>query len=172
MTRPVAGLDPSLTGCGVATETTTTTITSKPATTVSGSGERLVTIAHQVALLLDPGSLVVIEAPAYSRQLGAGHHLSAGLWWTLVIELTHRGHDVISMTPSGLKRLATGKGTATKADMRMSLYQRAGLDLRDDDQVDAWWLRQAGLHLTDHDDAMPLPNHHLTALDPLRGVAT
>ena len=163
--RPVVGLDPSLTGLGLATPDTLTTISSKPTgDTVAARAERLVTMADKVARLIPESSLVVIEGPAYSRQLGAGHHLSAGLWWVLAVELTHRGHDVIEVSPSALKKFATGKGNATKADLRMALFQRAGLDVRDDDQVDAYFLRQVGLHLVGDPDALPLPKTHLAVL--------
>ena len=163
--RPVVGLDPSLTGLGLATPDTLTTISSKPTgDTVAARAERLVTMADKVARLIPESSLVVIEGPAYSRQLGAGHHLSAGLWWVLAVELTHRGHDVIEVSPSALKKFATGKGNATKADLRMALFQRAGLDVRDDDQVDAYFLRQVGLHLVGDPDALPLPKAHLAVL--------
>lgn len=47
--------------------------------------------------------------------------------------------------PASLKKYATGRGNATKADMRVALLQRTGMDLRDDNQVDAWWLRAMGL---------------------------
>ena len=162
---PVVGLDPSLTGLGLATPDGLSTISSKPAgDQIAARAERIVTMADKVARLIPESSLVVIEGPAYSRQLGAGHHLSAGLWWVLAVELTHRGHDVIEVSPSALKKFATGKGNATKADLRMALFQRAGLDVRDDDQVDAYFLRQVGLHLVGDPDALPLPKAHLAVL--------
>lgn len=46
-----------------------------------------------------------------------------------------------------------------------ALYKRSGIDVPDDNQVDATWLRQMGLaHLGDP-DAVPLPQTHLSALD-------
>lgn len=162
---PVVGLDPSLTGLGLATPDGLSTISSKPAgDQIAARAERLVTMADKVARRIPDDSLVVIEGPAYSRQLGAGHHLSAGLWWVLAVELTHRGHALIEVSPSALKKFATGKGNATKPDIRMALYQRAGLDVRDDDQADAWWLRQVGLHLVGDPDALSLPKTHLAVL--------
>ena len=70
----------------------------------------------------------------------------------------------MDVTPSTLKKFATGRGNATKPDMRMALYQRAGVDCRDDNQVDAWWLRQLGLHIIEDPDRIPLPLTHTTAL--------
>lgn len=166
---PVVGLDPSLTGLGLATPEGLSTISSKPAgDAIDARAQRIVTMADAVASRIPDDSLVVIEGPAYSRQLGAGHHLSAGLWWVLAVELAHRGHTLVEVSPSALKKFATGKGNATKADMRMALYQRTGLDLRDDNQADAWWLRQVGLHLIgDTLRAITLPKTHLAALAAL-----
>ena len=162
---PVVGLDPSLTGLGLATGEGLSTITSKPAgATIAARAERIVTMADAVARRIPESSLVVIEGPAYSRQLGAGHHLSAGLWWVLAVELTHRGHTLIEVSPSALKKFATGKGNATKPDMRMAMFQRTGLDERDDNRVDAYFLRQVGLHLVGDPDALPLPKAHLAVL--------
>ena len=50
----------------------------------------------------------------------------------------------VTIAPATLKKYATGKGNATKADMRMAWFQRTGEDVRDDDAVDALWLRQIG----------------------------
>jgi Holliday junction resolvasome RuvABC endonuclease subunit len=69
----------------------------------------------------------------------------------------------IAVTAATLKKFATGRGTATKADMRMELYKRAGLDVRDDNQADAWWLRELGLHILDQ-QTISLPSKNLEAL--------
>lgn len=89
----------------------------------------------------------------------------------LCVELDARGHQLIEVSPSALKKFATGKGNAAKADMRMALYQRAGLDVPDNDQVDAWWLRQWGLHLTSNPAAVTLPKTHLAAMAAKKGSA-
>ena len=162
---PVVGLDPSLTGLGLATPDGLSTISSKPAgATIAARAERIVTMADAVARRIPESSLVVIEGPAYAAQAQAGVHLRAGLWWVLAVELTHRGHTLVEVAPTALKKFATGKGNATKPDIRMALYQRAGLDVRDDNQADAYFLRQVGLHLVGDPDALPLPKAHLAVL--------
>ena len=69
-----------------------------------------------------------------------------------------------SLSPGTVKKFATGKGNADKPDMRMALYQRAGLDLKDDNQVDAWWLRALALHWLGH-PVVQLPKSHLAWVD-------
>lgn len=164
----VIGIDPSLTATGVAdADGGLHTIASKPDDgTVADRARRIATItAHLRPHRLTDAHLVVIEGPAFSRQGQAGVHLRAGLWWRIVGLLHSAGVPVAEVSPSALKKYATGKGNADKSDMRMALYKRAGLDVSSDDEVDAWWLRQMGLaHLGDP-DAVPLPQTHLSALD-------
>ena len=169
----VIGLDPSLTGTGVAHAEGLLTITSKPDDTLTGRRNRLRGIVHQlddVVLGVKPWrfertpDLVVIEAPSLAQHSQAGTLDRNGLWWLIVDRLLCLGVPVAEVPPSTLKKFATGKGNATKPDMRVALFQRADLDVRDDNQVDAWWLRQVGLHLLDDMDAITLPKTHTDAL--------
>ena len=170
----IIGIDPSLTGTGIASDEGLHTITSKPGdTTLTGRSARLTTIVHEldnIVLGVKPWrfertpNLVVIEAPSLAQKSQAGTLDRNGLWWLIVDRLHTLGIPVVEVTPSTLKKFATGKGNATKPDMRMALYQRAGLDCRDDNQVDAWWLRQLGLHIIEDPDRIPLPLTHTTAL--------
>jgi Holliday junction resolvasome RuvABC endonuclease subunit len=61
------------------------------------------------------------------------------------LELHTQNTPFVLVPPATLKKFATGKGNATKADMRMALYKRAGLDVADDNQVDAAWLHMLGM---------------------------
>ena len=80
------------------------------------------------------------------------------------LHLWGRGAEFVMVPPASLKRYATGKGNATKADMRMALFQRAGLDVRDDNAADAWWLRAMGLDALGA-PVVALPQTHRQALD-------
>ena len=174
----IIGIDPSLTGTGVAATEGLHTITSKPRdTTLTGRRARLTEIRNELDNLVlgvkpwqfeHTPNLVVIEAPSLAQKSQAGTLDRNGLWWLIVDRLHTLGIPVVDVTPSTLKKFATGKGNATKPDMRMALYQRAGLDCRDDNQVDAHFLRQIGLHLLGDPDATPMPKSHLVALDKIR----
>lgn len=156
----VVGIDPSLTGTGVATAAGTLTIVTK-----AGDRKRLQLIHDAVFSAVEDADLVVIEdLPTHAH--GAGlTGMAQG-----VIRLACIRHDApfATVPAATLKKFATGKGNATKSDMRLELYKRAGIDLRDDNQVDAWWLRQVGLHLTDHPDAIALPKTHTDALTKVK----
>lgn len=88
--------------------------------------------------------LVVLEdLPVGLRNAAAG---TLGMLHGVVrVALWEADVPVALVPPASLKKYATGRGNATKADMRVELLKRTGLDLRDDNQVDAWWLRAMGL---------------------------
>lgn len=47
---------------------------------------------------------------------------------------------IVEVAPATIKKYATGRGNATKPDMRMELFKRTGFDIPDDNTVDAVWL--------------------------------
>ena len=154
----ILGLDLSITATGVADHDGGTS-TIKPAT---AGDRRLVTIRDAVGLVVGGCDLVAIEElpPIRAHALGIlgmvhGVVRSALIMWRI---------PYVLIPPGNLKKYATGKGSATKPDMRMALFQRAGLDLRDDNQVDAWWLRAMAL---DHygQPTVALPKIHRDALN-------
>lgn len=159
--RPrVIGLDLSITATGIALwDGHTDTIKAAK----WGGDWRLVNIRkHVLTHALTPRAhLVVIEdLPTHAH--GAG---ITGMVHGVVRELLlDNGIPYVLVPPASLKKYATGKGNATKADMRMALFQRAGVDLRDDNQVDAWWLRAAGLDQLSH-PLVDLPKVQRAALD-------
>ncbi|GII63576.1 hypothetical protein Skr01_36610 [Sphaerisporangium krabiense] len=143
--RSVVGLDLSLTATGVA-DLSAPRHTSRIRPGDLRGTERLRYIYAAVGDQIDGAELVVVEGPSYGSMSGAGHHEAAGLWWLIRYELDLYKLPVAVVPPSVLKKYATGRGNATKADMRVALLQRTGIDLRDDNEVDAWWLAAAGHH--------------------------
>ena len=69
----------------------------------------------------------------------------------------------VSIPPATLKKFATGKGNAKKDAMRQAWLEFSGEDNADDNQVDAAWLRQIGLHLKG--ETVNLPPEQLAAVD-------
>ncbi|WP_113699160.1 Holliday junction endonuclease [Nonomuraea lactucae] len=152
MTAPrVIGLDLSLTATGIATWDGRPLSTIR--TVTSDGDERLrrimVTVrANAYDYVRDePIELAVIEdLPTHAHSAG----ITGMVHGAVRIALMELKVPYALVPPATLKKFATGKGNATKPDMRMALYQRAGLDIRDDNQVDAWWLRAAGLDALGH----------------------
>ena len=158
----VVGIDPSLTGTGLCADGECATVTTKPEQPM---GERLALIYAAVGGCADgsPWLAVMEDMPAHAKSAG----LTAMAHGVVRLALHHAGAHVLTVPPATLKKYATGKGAATKADMRMALYQRVGIDLRDDNQVDAWWLRALG-HQMLGAPVVGLPKAHVAALDKLR----
>jgi Holliday junction resolvasome RuvABC endonuclease subunit len=157
----IIGLDLSLSETGWAIDGESGTI---PTPALMPLEERLDTIRKGVCVdLVHAGDLVVIEdfvthSPAASK-LGMVHGVVRCALWRY-------GISMALVPPATLKKFATGKGNATKADMRMALYQRFGHDVSNDNVVDAMWLRLAGHYW--HAPACPLPKAQKDALDVVR----
>ncbi|WP_157995876.1 RuvC family protein [Thermomonospora amylolytica] len=168
----VIGLDLSLAATGIADARDGQIHTGTIRTGTYGPGldermRRIWYITREIWRIIDAPhgapALIVIEGPSYNSQGGQAHE-RAGLWWHVVHTFLTDCQPVAVVPPAALKKYATGKGTATKPDMRMALFKRAGLDLRDDGQVDAWWLAAIGLdHL--RWTPFPVPQTHRQALD-------
>lgn len=105
--------------------------------------------------------LVVIEGLAIHGPGGA--MAAAQLMGALKLCLIEGGVAYVEVPPATLKKFATGKGNATKTDMAIAALKRAGVEFADDNQCDAWWLRQAGLHALGHPQ-FDLPQAQVDAL--------
>lgn len=154
----VLGLDLSITATGVAYPDGRTHTVSTRRT----GDHRLLVIRGMVLDAVGHGhvDLAVIEdLPTHAHGAGVTGMVHG------VVRAELLSHDVpyVLVTPATLKKYACGKGNATKPDMRMALFQRATLDLRDDNQVDAWWLRAAGLDQLG-EPVVQVPQSHRAAL--------
>lgn len=136
----VVGVDLSLTSTGIATPAGEWTVRTNSADPTEA---RLAVIRGGVMLpARSAGTLVVLEdfvtrSPAAST-LGMVHGV-------VRVALAEAAVPFVLVPPATLKKYVTGKGNATKPDMRMAVYQRFGLDIPDDNQVDAFGLRAMGL---------------------------
>ncbi len=165
----VVGLDPSLTGTGIACEDGfSERVITPSASSLRGQLQRMNIIASRVALRTLDGALVVIEAPSYGSN-HPGHHAVAGLWWILVATVVGKGCPVVQVAPSSLKKFATGNGWADKSGMLTAWLEHGGAYITDDNRVDARWPRQIGLHLMGDPEALDLPARQLAAIEGLRG---
>ena len=107
--------------------------------------------------------LVAIEGFSFASK-GSSVDQIYGLGWAVRLLLLDHGIQYVVIPPSNVKIYATGSGQATKSDMRMALFKRAGIDEADDNRVDAWWLRAMALEFYDVGVAA-VPQAHLRGLD-------
>lgn len=150
MTARVIGLDLSITATGVALPDGELLTIGGPA---AHGDRRLTAIAARIEHAIQdhwPHLAVIEDLPTHAH----GSGVTGMVHGVVRLTLLRRGIPYALVTPATLKKYATGNGGAGKPDLRMELYKRAGLDIRDDNQVDAAWLRAAGL---DHLGVPPLP---------------
>jgi Holliday junction resolvasome RuvABC endonuclease subunit len=115
-----------------------TTYTIKPA---PRGDRRLTEIRDCVGLAVGGVDLVVIEDVVVRSPAAAVIGMVHGAVRAALLEW---GISYAVVAPASLKKFATGRGNAGKPEMAVALFKRVGLELADDNQVDAWWLRAAG----------------------------
>lgn len=139
----VIGIDPSINGTGLCwSEGTVSTVLCR---TAQGDS-RLQIINSRAAKVAADADLAVVEmAPPGLR----GASISALHMVQCAVRLALLDRDVpyALVHPSWVKGYATGSGGSGtgKTAMAEAAYERAGMSFADDNQCDAWWLRQMGL---------------------------
>jgi Holliday junction resolvasome RuvABC endonuclease subunit len=159
-TLRVAGLDLSMTATGIAYPNgTTETVKTK----VIGD-QRLVAITTAVLDACDGADLAVIEdLPTHAKSAGITGMVHGAVRAALLRAFV----PYVLITPASVKKFATGKGNAGKPDMAVALFKRAGLEVGDDNQVDAWWLRAMALEYYGQ-PVVPMPALNRSALDAVK----
>ncbi|MER5703493.1 hypothetical protein ABT023_16330 [Micromonospora sp. NPDC002296] len=147
-----------MTATGIAwCDGTTYTVTTK-----ATGDARLLAIVGEAARAVDGRDidLVVIEdLPTHAKAAG----ITGMVHGAVRAYLLRLGTPYALITPASLKKYATGRGNAGKPEMAVALYKRLGRELADDNQVDALWLRAAGLDHLGHPPA-PMPAAQRAAL--------
>lgn len=164
----VLGLDLSINATGAAYPNGDTITFPSRAT----GDRRLFDIRQAVLLALggfDVEFTVIEDLPTHAKAAG----ITGMVHGVVRLSLLDQDIPYVLVPPATVKKYAVGKGNATKADMRMALYTRTGVDQRDDNQVDAAWLRFLGLDLLGCPElVMPKVNRAaLTKLQVPEGVA-
>jgi Holliday junction resolvasome RuvABC endonuclease subunit len=145
----IVGLDLSLAGTGVALPNGNTFTINGPAEL---GDQRLYNLASMLHSVMEPYGRIDLAMLEDLPINGRGAGLTGMVQGVARLLLIQEQIPYALVAAASLKKYATGNGKATKADMRMALYQRFAIDIHDDNQVDAWWLRHAGLdwHGTPH----------------------
>ncbi len=119
----------------------------------------------------DPVVVILEDLPS-ARLAGAGQAVARlGMLHGVVrLALDDLADDLgvaalVLVQPATLKKYATGKGNAKKADVLAEAIRRLDYQGSDDNEADAMWLRQLGLAHYQPDLAAPMPKAHLAALD-------
>lgn len=164
VTRPlVIGLDLSLTSTGVAGEGWTDHIRPR---TLRGDG-RLAYLENAVVTFIRSADMVAMEGPSYGHAALAGHEDLAGLR-VLVRRYCHRHRIPYAVVPpSSLKLYVTGRGNASKGEVRSAVADRYDVHTEGAaryDEADAYGVLAAALDWRGYALA-PVPERNRTALD-------
>ena len=160
----IAGLDLSVSRIGYAApDGTTYSITPKAG--ADDGARRLYELKHSLEIVLrrDPPlpDLVVIE----NYSLGSPGKISlvrlGEIGGVIRERLFELDVDYVEVTPSNLKRFATGNGAADKPMMERAAYE-AGATARNHDEADAFLLRRMGRAA--HGLESPLLDHEIDAI--------
>lgn len=109
--------------------------------------QRLRLIESKVLHLVGYPDLVAVEGLAISRQTGQ-HLTRAGMWHLVMNGVDQRGIRWIEVTPTGLKKYATGKGNAGKDEVLAAAIRRfPEVEVTGNDEADALWLAAIGADL-------------------------
>lgn len=175
-TLDIVGVDPSMSATGIAfTRTATTTVKDSEFT----GDKRLVLLYAMTTAASDVADVVILEdLPANAMSAG----ITGRSQGVVRLALQQRGVPYIAVPPATLKKAATGKGNCKKDLMREAMQHHfteelpaKGPDKVDDNQVDAWWLREVGLYLFDqpshiHDSVKPNLAQYKEQADVIREV--
>jgi crossover junction endodeoxyribonuclease RuvC len=166
----IVGIDPSLTGTGLAVIRPGGLVATDTVTTKLRGHQRLDRILSEVREVAvnggqwGPADLVVIEGPSYGSK-GSAYHQVAGVWWLIAHELWLAGVPYAVATPSARMKYATGKGNAAKDQVLAAVLKRFGhlVDIDNNNEADALVLaamaaEHRGLPLA------PMPATHSEAL--------
>ncbi len=138
----IAGLDLSLNATGVCLpDGETYTIKCK----ASQGDRRFTLIRDHIRTVLRHARPDVVVIEDLGRFKGRTMIVMSMVRACAVLELLDRGTPYVFISPTSLKTFATGNGRADKADMMRSATDWGGPAFTDDNQCDAWWLRQVGL---------------------------
>lgn len=134
----VVGLDPSLTGFGVALVEDGRVLDARRLPVGTSRGHvRLERLLDALAPLTVGAHLAVIEGPSFRSASVAqtGHHERAGLWWLLAHAMWIDATPYAVVAPATRAKYATGSGTAGKADVVAAVSARWGIGTVVDDNV-------------------------------------
>jgi crossover junction endodeoxyribonuclease RuvC len=141
----VVGIDPSLTGTAVCVAgNNPERFSSVPAEGLRGRMLRFITLANTVVNAVPLNARVMLEDYSFGSRGDAVTNLAeyGGILRMKLLEITP---DVVEVTPSQLKKFATGKGNADKTAIAVAAFKRWGIEFATSDETDAFVLAQIGL---------------------------
>jgi crossover junction endodeoxyribonuclease RuvC len=101
--------------------------------------DRFVDLTESILEELHPNDIIAIEGFSYGSK-GRGVSTQYGIGWLIRAELFKRGYDYIEVSPSAVKKFATGKGNEKKENMVLPIFKHWGFESPSDNIRDAYVL--------------------------------
>lgn len=138
--RRYVGIDPSTkTGLVILDEHGNVILTKEIKTTVATDPHRFIDISNSVLKHIEPNSIICIEGFSYGSR-GAGVSTQYGVGWLIRSDLFRSGQNYYEVSPSSVKKFATGKGNTKKDEMVLPIYKKWGFEHSSDNVRDAYVL--------------------------------
>src|SRR5690606_34094716 len=103
--------------------------------------------AHMMCKPDDGPDLIVMEAPAFSKNNGMAHE-RAGLWWKIYEAVTGYSVHVLVVKPNLRAKYATGRGNAGKDEVMLAASRRyPDAEITNNNEADAVALAAMGARL-------------------------
>ena len=112
-------------------------ITSK----VKQDPQRMIDLTEQVLSHLEKDDVIAIEGFSYGSR-GKGIAFQFGYGYSVQIALYTNDFNYLIVTPSQVKKFATGKGNASKDNMILPIFKKWGYEHESDNVRDAFVLAQ------------------------------
>ena len=112
-------------------------ITSK----VKEDPQRMIDLTEQVLAHLEKDDIIAVEGFSYGSR-GRGVAFQYGYGYSVQIALYTNDFKYLIVTPSQVKKFATGLGNASKESMILPIYKRWGYEHESDNVRDAFILAQ------------------------------
>lgn len=103
--------------------------------------QRMIDLTEQVLNHLKKDDVIAIEGFSYGSR-GKGMSFQFGYGYSVQIALYTNDYDYLIVTPSQVKKFATGKGNASKDNMILPIYKKWGYEHESDNVRDAFVLAQ------------------------------
>lgn len=132
---------------------------------VDDDPERFMDITKQILDNLFEGDIICIEGFSYGSK-GKGVSTQYGIGWLIRSELIRNGYSYQEVSPSSVKKFATGKGNVNKDAMVLPIYKRWGFEHNSDNVRDAYVLAQIGRALHEQ---VELTNFQKDVLKNIKG---
>jgi crossover junction endodeoxyribonuclease RuvC len=106
--------------------------------------DRFVDLTESILEELHPNDIIAIEGFSYGSS-GRGVSTQYGIGWLIRAELFKRGYDYIEVSPSAVKKFATGKGNEKKENMVLPIFKHWQFEHPSDNVRDAYVLARIAM---------------------------